>query len=470
MNITIWENFNKRRNATKQPTGGTTKSVALKDGADIENPTFILNDTIFDINYVQAFGKYYFARCRNLDGHHTEIICTVDPMATYKSNISAYTGLVEYTSASNRVDITDPRNTKTLTTLSARTDFSWGNSAPFQSYPGTYILSVISNEQNGVAGPNKYFALDSYGISQFSQHLFTNGIWDEIVERFTSLTDSLVSLIWLPIKYDSITGASTSSAITVGDVTVSLGDAACKVVTNRIISLSTGSTTLTYPEWATGSGSVYRTYLGKAPYLTSELYLPFVGWVGISDELVCDNNKLTIWATIDVLTGDIVYEILQTGNIIASFSGNCATKMPISSASYDAYGVVGGVLSVLGGSIAAGMATGGVGLVAGLTAAAAGGVQALKSTEIHTMTNGSISSAVGAALGLNPKVVMIANKPANAQILSYQAELGMPYYEVATLGNLSGYIKCHNASISLPGTADEIEAVNSYLNNGFYLD
>ena len=60
MNINVWSNFTKRRNSTAQPTGGTQKTVYLKEQTSIEHPSFILAEPLANYNYVQAFGNYYF--------------------------------------------------------------------------------------------------------------------------------------------------------------------------------------------------------------------------------------------------------------------------------------------------------------------------------------------------------------------------------------------------------------------------
>ena len=46
----------------------------------------------------------------------------------------------------------------------------------------------------------------------------------------------------------------------------------------------------------------------------------------------------------------------------------------------------------------------------------------------------------------------------------------MPYYEVANIGSLSGYVKCYDASVSIPGDGEEQDVVNGYLNSGFYYE
>ena len=50
MNIKVWSNFSKRKNSTKQPTGGSTITVTLKDQCSILSPVFILSTLDFTIS------------------------------------------------------------------------------------------------------------------------------------------------------------------------------------------------------------------------------------------------------------------------------------------------------------------------------------------------------------------------------------------------------------------------------------
>ena len=90
MNITVWKNFKKRKNSTLQPanTGTTISNVRLKDNCNFENPVFLLNQIDFDINYIQAFGKYYYVESIDiLSADHAAYNCTMDLLASYKSDI-----------------------------------------------------------------------------------------------------------------------------------------------------------------------------------------------------------------------------------------------------------------------------------------------------------------------------------------------------------------------------------------------
>ena len=101
MQIKTYSGFSKRFNSTKRPSGGVTWDVQLKNETNAKSPTFIINTLDFSINYVEAFGNYYYCDVKNLDGHRSELICTLDRPATFKSQMGSYTGLIDYCSASS---------------------------------------------------------------------------------------------------------------------------------------------------------------------------------------------------------------------------------------------------------------------------------------------------------------------------------------------------------------------------------
>ena len=71
MNIQVWSNFSKRENSTRQPGGGQSIDVKLKDNCSIENPVFLLatGGGMPDYTYAEAFGHYYYVTEDNIDWH-----------------------------------------------------------------------------------------------------------------------------------------------------------------------------------------------------------------------------------------------------------------------------------------------------------------------------------------------------------------------------------------------------------------
>lgn len=465
MQIDVYSGFSKRIDSTKQPTGsGTAVTVLLKDMVDDINPVFELNTLDFTINYVKAFGNYYFCHVQNIDGHRSNLICKKDYLASYKSQIGGYTGFIEYTSSSSKVDILDPRNApRDLITMST-TGFTLSGISI--NTVGGYIIGVLSNAPSGSVGVVDYYTMTSLQMQAFCNELYDQNFIARIIDQFQAVQDSLVSCIWVPL-----TGIGGSpDYIHIGRETMASQGGK---ISDRIISFTSGSTTLNFSSGSGGAGSS-MTYLEKAPYCSGALYLPFVGFVPIDMDVAAFTKSIQIDGYVDILTGDIAYNVKYGAARVSTYNGNLATKVPISSAGYDAIGVSTGAMTVIGGAAAAigGIITGGLGtaVAGGLAAAAGGGIAAAKSAELHTMINGSNSSAIGASLGASPYAIIFQNEPSETNLLAFQGAHGMPYYEVATISSLSGYVKCFDASVSIPGDGDEQSIVNGYLNSGFYYE
>ena len=468
MQIKVFSGFSKRINSTKQPTGGTTVDVLLKDDCSILNPTFILNTLDFSINYVQAFGNYYFCDVRNLDGHRSELNCSLDHLATFKTQIGSYTGLVEYTSSSSNVTVVDPRNKPTGLVDITKTNVPWA--ANVYDATGVYILSVVNNKSNGSNGCTTYYAMYAQQLEDFSKDLFGSGWFQQADFQINGVQDSIMSCHWLPIDMQKISGSSEDIAIGGCDMPHAKG----KNITSRVLSMGSGLISIDFA--SSGGFGSSMTYLEMSPYATGVIYLPFVGLVPLDVDIVADKKHIEIGGKVDILTGDVVYKIIYQGtDATSTYSGNCATKIPVSGASYDGVGIATGAMTAIGGAVAvvATVASGGsAAMIAGGAAAAVGGSVnlQLKQSEIHTQVNGNNSSALGVELGVNPYIMVIQNRPIESNLLSYQAEQGMPYFKTATIGNLSGYVQCSGASVNIPGDGGEQETVNSYLNNGFYYE
>lgn len=463
MQITIYKNFSKRINSTKQPTGGTTVNVLLKNECSILEPVFELNLLDFEINYVQAFGHFYFADVVNLDGHRSELHCRLDHLATFKTQIRAYTGYVEYTSASSDVTITDPRNLPTALVTATPTSMTFSG-INFNTVGG-YILGVLSDGATGNTGVIDYYGLTQAQMGALCNELYSQNILDQIKDQFTNAMDSLVSCIWLPV-----TGIGSGGySVHIGRETLGFSNNVAKI-TDRMVSFTTGLTSLNFSSISGGSGA-NMTYLEKAPFATGLLYLPFVGIVPLDLDIAAYAKSVQIDGWIDLLTGDITYKVRYGGVWVSTYNGNAATKLPVTAASYDGVGIATGALTAIGGLAAAvsAIATGGAALP-GIAAAGAGLMHAAKSSEFHSMINGGNSSAIAANLGTNPFAMIYQNTPTYTNLLGPKAEQGMPYFKVATLSALSGFIKCSDASVNIPGDGAEQDTVNSYLNSGFYLE
>ena len=461
MQIKIWSNFSKKINSTKQPTGGTTVDVVLKDACDIISPTFILNSVDFTINYVQAFGNYYFADVKNLDGHRSEIICNLDHMATFKSNISAYKGFVEYTSASSDVMITDPRNHPTVEVANAHVSANFGWST---SNAGCFIIGVAA--KSGIKqGCTTFYAMSAAGLSDICNSIYDSNLWAQMWNQFNGVQNAIISSFWVPFTLGFVTTYFTGGVagnFYIGDEVISAQD--CYNIASRIHTEGTVTITATFP--FNFGGIQTPNYVYKAPYTTISMYLPFVGTIEIPADIAADNPKFNIDAQMDIMTGDIIYYVHgDEAGLIGTYTGNFASKIPVAGASYDAIGVVrGAIMTLIGGAGAA------ANPVLGAGAMIAGVGNVAQSLKLNSQCNGSLSSALGGLFYNMVKIDVHTALPAEPTLDAWKAEQGMPYFKTATLGSLSGFIKCSNASIPIPGDGREQGVVNSFVNGGFYLE
>ena len=434
MNVTYWTSFSKRKNSTKQPTGGTTVStVTLKENTGLNNPVFKFQTVPDSVKYVQAFGRYYFVNDVSHDGNEVIVSCSSDPMATFKSEIAAYSGFVEYTSSSTNTISTDPRNKPSNALTVTPTDLTI-TSTPFSAL-GCYILGVLSNDSSGAGGVLSYYAVDAANLMLLCSELYDHNFIEQIKEQFVRSQDSLISCVWIPIDPAKISGVD-NQYIHIGRETLTYSKG--KKITDRIVTAGTGLTDIGYA-YGGGAGASMN-YLSCAPFTTLALYLPFVGMVPADPEVAAITKKIQVNLYIDVLTGDIVYKVAYSAIPAAQFNGNIATKMPVSSASYDGVGVATGALAVIGGAIgtAATIATegGALPIISSIGAIAGGAINAAKSAELHTMISGGNSSAIGAQLGLVPFIANYQYIPTYTDLDSLKAEQGLPYFKVATVSSL----------------------------------
>lgn len=450
MKINCYQNFKKRSNETLQPTGaGTEKDVVLKNATSITNPTFILSGFDPTMNYivVPSWGrKYFVVDYQKGNNDLYEVQCEEDYAGTWKDDIASLNTYVERTSDSSQynVDIQD-------NALSVEGAIEYSDEAVTPIFSGTtgcYIARIVGRDTSGVA-TYVFQSLSEIGriFNPVYQQYFQSGDWSTL-----NIGDFIQAFLCDPSKY--LVGAYYSP-ISSGDYTshvtsegVNVGFFPTNVVGARITSpLMSGNVTINKPS---SQYSDFRTY--DSAFSQYTLYLPGVGSVSVSP----DNMKesLVLHYAIDLLTGDIFYRI-NTDGLISTYNGNIYASLQLSKGDASGggsflSGAVGTAVSVAGGSA---------------LGAVSGAIETTKSLITPTPSiNGSQSGV--ASLREYPDIILSVTQKSSGQFPVNQ--VGRPCCKNLTLGNLSGYIKCGNASIDISGTKTEKDAVNNLLNSGFY--
>ena len=89
MQITLYENFEKKDNSTLRPSSsGTVINCFLKNSTSISNPTFVLTVENFNITYVKWDDRFYFVSdIKSIKNGVIELSCSLDVLATFKEQI-----------------------------------------------------------------------------------------------------------------------------------------------------------------------------------------------------------------------------------------------------------------------------------------------------------------------------------------------------------------------------------------------
>lgn len=467
MTITTWSNFTKRRNSTKRPgSGGTQHDCKLKEATSIERPTFLLQSNDFTINYVQAFGHYYFVDdIKSVRQDLIEVSCSIDVGATYKSQIGNYTAFVERSYSYRNIYIPDP--------AVAILDHEEVNEAyqtlAYFSYTGFYVISVLNDVGSGV-GFTTYYVFDAANMERLSQYINVDwgsgggisSVLEWLQATFLHTADAIIDCIWLPLASSLLPAASFSSE------TVKVGtDVITGVTAKRFtdVAIYNFETYIVIPH-------VYTDFRKAPPYTTVKLFIPGLGMVDINP-LDFEAGAIYIEYTVDVATGDTAVILrddseLQGGNVISTYTFNIGVSIPIGHVSANAAGAAGGIASAAG-------AAGVVRSVAASSPVAAGIIGVASAVN-------SISQAVAPTMsvhgGKGGRALFYAEREIRCIVFARNTTdpddlkntQGSIFMKETRISLLSGYVKCSNAEVPIAGMESDKQAVNDMLNSGFYYE
>lgn len=464
MQIVVWQNFSKRRNSTRRPgsSSGTTVNVALKENTSVEHPTFILSGNDFTINYVQAFGNYYFVDdVVSVANGRIEVVCTIDSLATHKGTIGAYYAFVERSFSDIDPDIPDPY--VSMMNHEIISGYTYGSSSYIFSSTGYYAVSVLNDRGSGNGFTTTYF-MTAGEVLQLAQYV--NNDWgsgattllDWVQSSFLKTADSIIDCVWLPISISAIGSGSTSYEEVKVGVDIVTGVYGYRVLGNIV---ATDTEVVGIPHY-------YSDFRKGAPYTRGKLFLPMFGCIDFNPLDFPDDN-LYIRMDLDAVTGDVtVYLFNDSSYLIGTYMYNVAVTCPVGKVSQNLSGMTGSLLSTVGSTVSA-FASSGTSAVASGISATSSAINTL-SDAITPMTSyrGSKGGRSAAEYGLIIRVTTISKETVDpAWIIPTH---GRPLMQQKQISSLSGFIKCSGASVPISGHPREKQEVDDYLNSGFYYE
>lgn len=455
MEVTFYR-FNKCRNETKQPTGGTVIDVRLKENCSILEPKLILSTPSWDYNYffIPSFGRYYFVSNFTYIGNQTyQVDGTCDPMASFRGDILQSSQYIVRAATGYDVDIPD-----------VMFPAKGGRNVEYVGSPvgdvqqdytqGLFVIGAIG-ENAGYAGiPVVYYGLDFAQMKLLNDYLFNSDnygsmISDDIVKAFFNPMDYIVSCMYFPYAI----GFSSWEDTDIYFGWFKTEGIFAKKVPNY---------------WYTDSGlsfswpipKPYSDYRKLNPWTQYRLWI-LDQWIDLPPEKLYNYSTLNVNIQIDLISGlaNTNIDVQNTGEsarTIARTSSQFGCPVAMAQLRQDWQGLISSIGSSVGSlfSLDFGKAVEGV----------ADAVNCFLPDPSTRGTNGGLGSAFW-----NKYIELFCFYCDTAPL--NENRVGRPVAKQDIVRNYSGYCLCRGAEIEPDGAyASEIDEITGFMNGGFYVN
>lgn len=451
MNITCYSGFSKKPNSTKQPTGGTSKSVVLKQPTSVLNPVFIIEGYNLAWNYIQWGVRYYYVDDivivhNNIAEYH----CSTDVMATYKNDIGASSQYILRSASAYNGRIVD----NYYPALALNTHEAEMITSPFDKSAGCYVIGMQGKGSGGNGGAVTYYKGNAASVKALVNYMLSGGY------EVTEISEQLLKCIFNPLQY------IVSCMWFPFDVPTMNGDIDCGWWNVEVSGLARVSTL----EWGTNftipipkhpKTAARGQYLNLLPYARYLLEAGPWGIIPLDNFNLLDDTSLYCDYKVDLMTGSgrlniqyrdkLAYQSIYTTQIgvPVQLGQNMLNQGALMGS---ANGAVNTITSAISGDVG-GMLFNGLGAIGN----AANATQPISSS---LGSNGTM--AFHNAFGILADFLDVADDNI--------VENGRPLCAVRTVSTLSGYMICENADLDTGASPAEKETILSNLNGGFYYE
>lgn len=457
MELLLFKNFSKKLDSTARPNLAAPDkkcNVELKQNTSYKSPVFTISDESYpqySYAYITELDRYYFVKGTSQGNRHFyELSLELDKMATAKTAIGNYTCYIERTSDARYYNplIADSQ-------LSAQANATYVTSAETQLFTttGAYVVRMVGRDSSGIAT----FAFNSLGdighiFNPVFTSLFDNGDWTHVeigdyVQAFLcDPTRYLVGAYYSPIPYGTYVTHAVSDEVCLGFYKTGHNG---QRINDPIYTLENVGLSKPASSW-----NDFRKY--DANFSSFVLYLPAVGAVQLSSDIIDDN--LSVDVTIDLLTGDTFYKLKgQASGFISSYKGNCYAPLQIGN------GDPSGGSAFLSNALETIVDISGKNVAGAIT----NGVETVRTAIAPTPSINGSQGGVADMKG-QPNIVIGIIQRASAEFPVNQ--VGRPCCKNLTIGNLSGFVKCGNPSLSMAIESEILDEINAQLSAGFYYE
>ena len=450
MQITCFSGFAKKPNSTKQPTGGITINVTLKEPTSVLEPVFIIQNYDLSWNYIRWGSRYYYVRDTVIVHNNiAEFHCQSDPWATFKGDIGSSVQFVSRSASQFNTYIQDglyPAKSVTDVVTTELTSLSFTSVHGL----GSYILGVLTDESSG--GAVAYYSVGPGNFPSLMTKLFdptylnATDITTELQKELVNPMQYVVSCHWVPFTYDE--GSFTTVKFGWWDSGVNaflLGD------TDRMYNTNQDFTLPTHPQQTRGK------YLNDSPYTRHTLNCFTFGSIPLDPSPFADGKQGNISIDVDVFTGigQLNVSCKVNNNNVRLFTAVAQVGIPVQLAQSNG--------NIIGSAIAGLEAVGS--LVARNPLGATHGIMsAVSSAMPQVQRQGSTGTIVSYILNAN--IVTEFRSISNED----NTTMGRPLCEAKTISSLSGFIACENADFDTSASPSEKDEIINGMNTGFYYE
>lgn len=468
MTVLFYSGFYKRRNSTKQPSGGTAKTVALKEGTSMMKPEFLVSTVDWAWNYAHWGARYYYVIDIVAEANELfRVKCELDVLATFRSDIGSYSTLISRSSATFNGEVVD-------TIYPSKTN-------PYTLYSSALTAGIFTTNRNSgsvvmgvIGGTGLKFLIMSKtqfdamcallfpAITQNPIQWFNSTMTEALVGGLNNIMNAIVLLKWVPIDVSlaqSQLGLTALSEFYVGPLKfdTSGGALVYELTGNTVVSVAARQ--ITFPDRNFTGVTQRGDWLYMQPFATYSLSAPPFGVIAIDGSFLVP-SQMTIQATVlaEIISGNaqLILTYYDSGyKMIGRYNTCVSYDIKAGGASYNVGGVVSGAASAALSYVAKDYA--------GMAGGIAGAAQSLIPQPVHA----------GAGIsGPTPDMgsTWYAESTYYNPITENNAELGRPLGDVRTISSIPGFVQTADAQLAIPGHAEEMVEVNTLLNSGIFYE
>ena len=446
--IKAYTGFSKPLNSTKQPSGGQSINVVLKESTSVISPTFIITGFSTSWNYISWGSRYYFVDdIIIINANMAEYVCSIDVLATYKSDIGSSSQYVVRAASQSNGAIIDTIYA-TLANPTAVEQYLTNISNAMKNKLGGYILGTIAdNNENGVT----YNLLGYDEFQQFLAYMFTGGyltatdISADLQKELVNPFQYIASCMWFPFLDGTAHHYGGTVKFGFWDSNIS-----CTPIDerNRVYSVVDPITLTAHPQAASRG-----KFLNNSPFTRRSVEVFGFGSIPIDPSYFVESQGCSVMVKVDKFTGVGELTVESAGATVLRTNAQVGVPIKISQVTQ----------SVLAPAIAAVRAVGSI-ASGNYLGAVAGVGNAIQSAMPQVQSSGSTGSKIDFIR--EPRITSQFYNLANEDI----TQLGRPLCEVKTINTLSGFIQCENAEVDIVGTKSEKSMITSFMEGGFFYE